>query len=416
MAVLLDLIQNRWPGGLIGDGFDWRSTGLLPNIAPPQPQAPVMAQGDAPQEPVAQPTSLAPPPQPREVGVGDRIGASLHNLVNAPTLLTGLFGAGQGLATGEMIGSSSTVEQALLARGVDPITAKAAARNPTMLSAVAGQVFQKTPQGGDIAEYEYAKKNDGFKGSFQDWIANKRAGAGEYGLTPIWGTDAQGNPAFVQPGKGGKAIQGQLPPGFKVARDPIRFDAGTHWVLLDPQTRQPISTVPKDIAGKKVQEAEGEAQGTARANLPKVVDAAAQGVRLIDEMLKHPGRETATGLSSQIDPRSWIAGTDAADYQQRLAQVQGRTFLEAFQSLKGGGAITEIEGQKAEQAIARLGTRQSDAEHKKALEELQEVMRIGVERAKRMAAGDFSATPTAAPASATANASASDLKKKYGLD
>jgi hypothetical protein len=402
VAGLLDFIGGG--SGLFGNAFDWRTMANVPNMAPP-----AYAQGQAPQE-------QAMPQQRPEPGLGDRLGAGLHNLFNAPTLLSGLAGAGQGLMSGESQDPSSLIQRTLIARGVDPTTAQAASRNRTLLAAVAGQVFKPQQQTDDIREFEYAK-SQGFTGTLEQWMARKRAGAGEYGLQGIWGTDAEGNPVIIQLGKSGEAIQSKLPAGFKPGKDAQKIDLGTHWGILDPTTRQMVTTIPKDIEGKKVAEARGEAQGTAQAALPKVIDTTNQSIKLIDEMIAHPGRETATGLSSKLDPRNYIAGTDAASFQERAKQVQGRTFLEAFQSLKGGGAITEIEGSKAETAIARLGRAQSDAEYLTALNELKDVLKIGLERAKAMAAGNFTGQqPTGAPAAlapAPPSASAPPQRRRY---
>jgi hypothetical protein len=105
--------------------------------------------------------------------------------------------------------------------------------------------------------------------------------------------------------------------------------------------------------------------------LPAVIAKAQQSIELVDEMLKHPGRETATGLSGSIDPRNYIPGTDAKDFQIRQKQLQGRVFLEAFETLKGGGAITEAEGAAATRALGRLDLAQSDKEYAAALKELR---------------------------------------------
>jgi hypothetical protein len=70
-----------------------------------------------------------------------------------------------------------------------------------------------------------------------------------------------------------------------------------------------------------------------------------------------------------------------------LDQLKGQTFLEAFQSLKGGGAITQVEGTKAEQAIARLNTAQSDEAFEQALRELAEVAQSAKRRALDLAGG-----------------------------
>lgn len=122
--------------------------------------------------------------------------------------------------------------------------------------------------------------------------------------------------------------------------------------------------------------------------LPKVRSDSDRAIALIDKALKHPGRAASTGLSS-VNPLNLIPGSPAADFRAVLDQLRGGTFLQAFQSLKGGGAITQTEGTKAEQAIARLDTAQSDAEFIQALQELRDVaasLPVSVQR-KLMAAG-----------------------------
>ena len=103
-------------------------------------------------------------------------------------------------------------------------------------------------------------------------------------------------------------------------------------------------------------------------------------IAVIDKALSHPGRATSTGLSGSMDPRNYIPGTDAADFRSVLDQIGGSAFLQAFESLKGGGQITEIEGKKATDAIARLSRAQSDAEFVQSLNDLRAVMQGGVDR------------------------------------
>lgn len=107
---------------------------------------------------------------------------------------------------------------------------------------------------------------------------------------------------------------------------------------------------------------------------------ARQMLSVIDTLQTHPGRETATGLSSVLDPRNYIFGTDAKDFQVALKQLEGKTFLQAFESLKGGGAITEIEGKRATDAIARLSTAQSDKAFNQALAELKGIVNGSIDR------------------------------------
>jgi hypothetical protein len=118
-------------------------------------------------------------------------------------------------------------------------------------------------------------------------------------------------------------------------------------------------------------------------NLPKVIEDSNYSIKLIDDLLNSKGFGTAVGLSSKIDPRNYIAGTDATNFRRRLDQIKGQQFLQAFNSLKGGGQITEVEGKKATDAISRMDTSLTEDEFKAAAREFQDVIRTGLERAKR---------------------------------
>lgn len=60
-----------------------------------------------------------------------------------------------------------------------------------------------------------------------------------------------------------------------------------------------------------------------------------------------------------------------SDFNARMAQLKGQTFLQAYNTLKGGGQITEVEGAKAESAIARLSKAQTKDEFYSALKDAQ---------------------------------------------
>lgn len=116
-------------------------------------------------------------------------------------------------------------------------------------------------------------------------------------------------------------------------------------------------------------------------------DSAANAISLIDQALSHPGLKAATGLSGSIDPRNYIPGTDAKNFGVLMDQIQGGAFMQAFQSLKGGGQITEREGEKAQAAIARMNRAQSTDEFTRGLNEYREVLSIGMERARKSIGG-----------------------------
>ena len=129
----------------------------------------------------------------------------------------------------------------------------------------------------------------------------------------------------------------------------------------------------------------GKGEATAKMELPDVLATATGSLDILQKAIDHPGRMTATGASSRLDPRNFTPGTEAYNFNVLMDQIQGRTFLQAYQSLRGGGQITEIEGKKAEQAIARLNTAQSEDEFLNALKDLKDVIESGIARAKKKA-------------------------------
>jgi hypothetical protein len=224
---------------------------------------------------------------------------------------------------------------------------------------------------------------------------------GEFGLSPQYGVDAEGNPVLLQLGKDGRAVQSQMPEGVTLSREPIRLDAGTHFVLLDPITRAPIAQIPKALreaeAEKAIGRAEGEATGGAITEQGSATAKAQQALDLINSIARDPALDSITGMIQGRLPPMSQAGTDL---NVRIEQLQGQVFLEAFQMLKGGGAITNVEGEKAERAMARLARPQSGPAYRAGLAELAEVIESGMRRMQNRAAsaGQGQQPPAQAPA------------------
>ena len=152
-----------------------------------------------------------------------------------------------------------------------------------------------------------------------------------------------------------------------------------------------------EIAGaKKSGQVIGESTATAQIDLPRSIASADEAVRLTDELLAHPGLSQAVGGSSMLGIQN-IPGTQAKDFMVRLDQLKGKQFLEAFQSLKGGGQITEVEGKKATDAIARMDNASSEEAFKQATRDFQSVIRRGLERAKEKAGASPIKRPVTAP-------------------
>jgi len=205
------------------------------------------------------------------------------------------------------------------------------------------------------------------------------------GLNPIYGVDDQGNPVVLQTTETGEVIRSRMPEGVRISREPIRMDAGTHWVLVDPITRQQIGMVPKATEEEAARRARGQelgkAEGAARAGYEDAVSKAQLALSTIQKIKDHPARERMTGWSSYL-PTVTPSGRG---FQALLGQLEGQVFLEAYSGLRGGGHITEIEGEKAQRALARLDTAQSEEEFVQALDDLASVISAGMQRAAKKA-------------------------------
>lgn len=237
-------------------------------------------------------------------------------------------------------------------------------------------------------------------------------GAGKYGLTPIYGQDADGNTVIMQMNDQGGIASVDLPEGTKVGKDPIRIDAGTATILLDPVTRQVIGQIDKDIRGEAREKNIGSSEGEKAAAAPGAIAQAEAMLADIDAVLGDEQLGNATGWGSYI-PFD-IPGFNA-ETRSRINKLQGQAFMQAYEGLRGGGQITEVEGKKAEQAIARLNTAQSEEEFRTALTELRGVVERGLERSRGLVGGEPSVDATA-PAAPAAPVSDDDLFKKYGIE
>jgi hypothetical protein len=257
----------------------------------------------------------------------------------------------------------------------------------------AKQHHQKLAGGGlgpaSVQEYNFARQN-GFKGTFEEWIAQKSRGDQRYSMQPFYAKDAQGNLKAFQLDSSGGLRPLDLGEGVSPAPPVSMQNLGTSIQPVDTRSGQPAApAIPIDVQGKardtSAGTVQGETQATAQVNLPNTLAKGEQSLKIIDSLIDHPGRGVGTGASGMLDPRNYVPGTDATNFRIAAKQLEGKAFLEAFETLKGGGAITQIEGDKATQAIARLDRAQSDEEYVNALFDLREVVEAGMNRARQRA-------------------------------
>ena len=152
----------------------------------------------------------------------------------------------------------------------------------------------------------------------------------------------------------------------------------------------PLPEAPKNIA-KQLRDQNilrrgqiiTESSGKAFTELPKAEAAAARALQRGVNVAKHPGLSAAVGM-----PEPWkggfgvfnVPGTPAYDFQNQLETTANDAFLQAFESLKGAGAITGTEGEKATKALANLNTSTSEKQFKQNLQEYMDIVARGVQR------------------------------------
>jgi hypothetical protein len=319
---------------------------------------------------------------------GNQVGGFLGN--NSDTLLQ----AGAGL-----LGGRTPQEQvAGLAQGV--VSARQKNKTLELLRRTNPELAQAVESGalsgGDAYKLYYQQKLEAAKpkNNFMSvgkniydtqngqWISPP-AGAGgsdeEYGLVPQYAVDEQGNPALVQLSKGGNSHQTALPPGLTLSKEPIKLDAGTEWIILDPITRQPVGRIPKNIAGAEAQKAVGAANGAAQVAAPGDIQAAQNAISTIDSLRNDPYKGRGTGFSSIGNS---IPGTGGYDFSNKVAQAKSGAFLTAIQQMRGLGSLSNAEGEAATAATNRMNTSTSEEEFNAALDDYEKIVRQGMARAQ----------------------------------
>jgi hypothetical protein len=139
-----------------------------------------------------------------------------------------------------------------------------------------------------------------------------------------------------------------------------------------------------------------------RAALPNVEASGGELLSSIDSLANDPYLDSMVG---SVQGR-WLPNvtSDAARVQSKMDQIGGQSFLQAFNMLRGAGQITEQEGRKATEAMARLNTAQSEEDYRQALAELRGVVERGIESARRKAGGG------------AAQSGGVDYRDRYGLE
>lgn len=175
-----------------------------------------------------------------------------------------------------------------------------------------------------------------------------------------------------------------------------------------PSTQNVDTSGLSPKAKRAVEQKTAEARAEYALKAPAAIEFMNQTINNINEMIgdaevnkegkvvygkkkPHAGFELAVGAGMP----EWMpfqSGTDVADFRVRFKQLEGQGFLQAFETLKGAGQITEIEGAKATAALNRMNLAQSEKEFITAAREFESNVKKGMEIAKERAGIPSSST------------------------
>jgi len=162
--------------------------------------------------------------------------------------------------------------------------------------------------------------------------------------------------------------------------------AVTPKIGLDPEVAAWVSSAPNPrekaermkIANKEMMATRAEKRETAK-EVDKELTQSATAVRTIDSILNEDLSDV-TGFF--LGRQSGVAPVTSAQrrIQPKIDQLKGQAFLQAYQGLKGGGQITEVEGKKAEQAQVAMSQTQDEGDFRKALTDYKKIIENGMAR------------------------------------
>lgn len=174
--------------------------------------------------------------------------------------------------------------------------------------------------------------------------------------------------------------------GAAVGSSPYEFvttqDRNGHPMTVAKSQAAGHAFVGQSPAEQAAATTEAQAGANGRVSAPSQLAGAQQSLDIIDRLLKDPELHHRVALEGRLGA---FPGTHGVAIDAMHDQLKGKVFLQAYGELKGAGAITEIEGQKAESAIARLNRAQSLEDYTGALQELHGVVAGGMQRIQQRA-------------------------------
>ena len=172
---------------------------------------------------------------------------------------------------------------------------------------------------------------------------------------------------------------------------PVVRDRGTG----DAEYVVPPSEMIEGAGAVEGAKALGKDVGGQSAELPTLEVNFDHHLSSIDRLLEHPGFTSGVAMGA-LNPLRWVPGTQENDFRLALENMKGQLYTLAYNTLKGGGHITEFEAQSVAKGLANLDASLSKSEFQKNAGNLRKLLTElrGSIRTRTRSGGTPSDTPT----------------------
>lgn len=240
------------------------------------------------------------------------------------------------------------------------------------------------------------------------WIsppASIAASDEEWGLTPVWGKDANGKTVLGQVSKAGKfkpLDTGDFTPTPVIQN----LDTGTAILGRNSRTGEVVTNTPKDVAGAAAEAKVGAAQGDARAQYQSLSSKMPGLTQVVGELNDLGQKATYTATGQGIDFVRKQLGMDPRQEAVARAEYIAKVDNQVLPLLRDtfGAAFTQKEGETLRNT---LGDPDKSPQEKRAT--LEAFIQQKQRDLAALAAQSGGQVPAAAP-----SGNVDDLLKKYG--
>ena len=212
-------------------------------------------------------------------------------------------------------------------------------------------------------------------------VTGKPIGVGFRGIDPVTNEPVMYQQHLLDNGRTVTRVQTD-PQGRKIT--PAEWDAETALKLAEAKK---TGTMQAEIALAD-DKLLAEMSAQARADIMPARRKTLSTIATISTIRNHPGLKNVVGVG-WLNPFKFAPGTEARNFMVLAEQAQGKVFAEAYETLKGGGPITEFESAQAGRAIARMDMSQSVPEYLAALAEFEKATRDGYNLLLKKAKGEW---------------------------